>query len=613
VMPDLGPEHFTALPRLQKGTEAFSVQFFIRMLYSCLVDADYTNTETFMNPAKAELRKQVYSIKELLPKMKAKEAELKEKGKKDPSPINQARSDILHQCIAKAASKPGFYTLTVPTGGGKTYSSLAFGLYHADQYSKDRLIYVIPYTSIIEQNAQIFRTTLGDDAVLEHHSNFEYPEGSFDEWDDDEKKHRLAAENWDKPVVVTTAVQFFESLFACKGSRCRKLHRMANSVIILDEAQLMPIDKLKPCLYALSELVQNYGATVVFCTATQPSIHHLMPEGTQIEEIMDAPEELQKLFKRVQVNPRGSMTDDDLADEISQMKQALIIVNTRRHARLLYDKLAEKVPEGLFHLSARMCPKHRKEVLEKIRECLKQKSTCRVVSTQLVEAGVDLDFPRVYRAVAGLDSVAQAAGRCNREGKLPDMGQVFVFEPEPYGMPKCFDIVSSCTRSIIRRLPELGGDLLSLDAIEAYFLECFGVSKNHLDQLNILPRISKSMDKTSFGPGQVWLQFPFSEIARDFTLIDSATKSLVVPFDDNARRIMDESRRSLFTLQKARLLQPYTVQVYEFELDAMRKENMIERVGEHLLFLRDESFYSHLFGLKDAREVKVPDSRLLLI
>jgi CRISPR-associated helicase Cas3/CRISPR-associated endonuclease Cas3-HD len=612
TLPELRPEDLAALPRLQKDTEAFSLQFFIRMLYSCLVDADYSDTEAFMNPAHAELRKQDYSIKDLLPKMKAKEAELKKKGEDNPSQINQTRSDILNQCIAKAASKPGFYTLTVPTGGGKTFSSLAFGFYHADQHNKDRLIYVIPYTSIIEQNAQIFRETLGDEAVLEHHSNFEYPEGNFDEWQDEEKKHRLATENWDKPVIVTTAVQFFESLFASKGSRCRKLHRLTNSVIILDEAQLMPIDKLKPCLYALSELVQNYGATVVFCTATQPSIHHLMPAGTHIEEIMPAPEELQKLFKRVQIKSRGSMTDDTLAHEIKQVNQALIIVNTRKHARLLYDKLAETAPEGLYHLSARMCPKHRKKVLDQVRECLCQKKVCRVVSTQLIEAGVDVDFPRVYRAVAGLDSIAQAAGRCNREGKLRDMGQVMVFEPESHGMPKCFEMVSGHTRGIIRRLPEFGGDLLSLEAIRAYFLDCFGVNEDQLDTLQILSRIKKSMDKASCRPGQVWLQIPFSEIATDFYLIDSSTKSLVVPYDEDAIRIMDRVRRSFFTLQDARLLQPYTVQVYAFELQAMQRENMIEQIGEHLLFLRDESFYSDLFGLRDAREVKIPDSRLLL-
>ena len=265
------------MPRAAKGMEAFSFSFCIRMLYSCLVDADFLDTERFMNAKRSMYRNSQNSMEALSFKLEKKLNDLSEHNKRNATKINTARQSILERCLAMAESKPGFFSLTVPTGGGKTYSSLAFGLKHAVLHKKERIIYVIPYTSIIEQNAQVFRDALGDEAVLEHHSNFEYPEGSFEEWNVLEKAHRLAAENWDKPVVVTTAVQFFESLYASKSSRCRKLHNIVNSVIILDEAQMMPLEYMKPCLWALSELVQNYGATVILCTATQPAVKELIP------------------------------------------------------------------------------------------------------------------------------------------------------------------------------------------------------------------------------------------------------------------------------------------------------------------------------------------------
>ena len=383
TIPTLDKEALLSMPKAKNSEMvAFSFSFCIRMLYSCLVDADYLDTERFMDEEKFRCRPENVPLKTILTRLEKKLEQILERGRQNPSVINEARQDILRQCLERADEKPQLFTLTVPTGGGKTYSSLAFGLKHAVRYQKDRLIYVIPYTSIIEQNAQVFREALeiADSAeppvVLEHHSNFEYAEGSFADWDPKEKTHRLAAENWDMPVVVTTAVQFFESLFANKGSRCRKLHNMVNSVIILDEAQMLPIEYLKPCLWALAELVFNYRATVVLCTATQPAVSELLPGGLRPLEIMKHPGELQKIFKRVEIQYGEDLSDEELAAAMAEHEQVLTIVNTRKHARLLFDKLQAQTQDGVYHLSARMCPSHRKQVLAQIRQALEKKQPC---------------------------------------------------------------------------------------------------------------------------------------------------------------------------------------------------------------------------------------------
>lgn len=605
---ELLSQDLAQMPRAAKGMEAFSFSFCIRMLYSCLVDADFLDTERFMNMERFKLCPEPISMETLFMRLEKKLAILAERNRSNTSAINTARQSILKRCLEMADQKPELFTLTVPTGGGKTYSSLAFGLKHAVKYKKDRIIYVIPYTSIIEQNAQVFRDALedgfGDDVVLEHHSNFEYPEGSFNEWDEHEKVHRLASENWDMPLVVTTAVQFFESLYASKGSRCRKLHNMVNSVIILDEAQMMPIECIKPCLWALAELVLNYGTTVVLCTATQPAVKELIPGGLKPVEIMENPAELQKTFKRVNVCYRNEMTDEELAETIANTSQILVIVNTRRHARLLFDKLLEKTQESIYHLSARMCPAHRKQILAEIRQALRDGKPCRLVSTQLVEAGVDIDFPVVCRSAAGIDSIAQAAGRCNREGKLPE-GHVTVFDPEPHGMPKKgrFDETAGLTRSTARRLQQFEGDLLSLEAIEDYFKQLLDTERDNLDSKEVLKTIKAGADGISF---------PFAKIANDFQMIDSPTIPVVIPWDEQSKKLIEEAVNSLYPSSKVRGLQPYVVQIYQFELAALEKEGVIKTVDSFMKFLTDRSFYDTRFGLKDAQEVKASEDIYIL-
>lgn len=604
-IPTITNEDLSTMPSAFQGMEAFSFAFCIRMLYSCLVDADYLDTERFMNIEKYLQRPDEIDLEIILHKFEKKLQELGEKNNANPSVINSARQVILNRCLEMSSSKPGFYSLTVPTGGGKTYSSLAFALKHAVKHSKKRIIYVIPYTSIIEQNAQIFKEALGYNVVLEHHSTFEYPEGNFDDWDNNKQTLKLASENWDMPVVVTTNVQFFESLFGNKSSRCRKLHNIANSVIILDEAQMMPMEYLKPCLWTLTELIKNYGTTVIFCTATQPAIKEYIPGGLKPVEIMENPAKLQQIFKRVNVNYRNNMSDQIIAQEMASVSQVLVIVNTRRHARLLFDQLQNNIQTqmGIYHLSARMCPAHRKELLEEIRQRLWDGQDCKVVSTQLIEAGVDIDFPLVYRAAAGLDSIVQAAGRCNREGKL-DVGNVMVFEPEPHGMPKKggFDAAAAMTRSTIRRLEYFHNDLLSLEAIDDYFRQYMNLNEDILDSRQVLKMINQGANE---------MAFPFERIAGEFQIIDSPMFPVVVPWDERAEKLMTEAEYSRYPVSKARSLQPYTVQVYQHELAGLEKEGVIKIIGGFMRFLTDKSFYSYQVGLKDAKEVKVPEEVLL--
>lgn len=385
--------------------------FFTRMLYSCLVDADFLDTETFME-GKALKRGGGDTIDTLEDKLRSYVS-----GWFPPkTELNRERCAMLTRCVEQGeCQSPGLFTLTIPTGGGKTVASLAFALRHARAHGLRRIVYVIPYTSIIEQNAQVFRDILGDENVLEHHSGVLYD--IEDEARPENARLARATENWDMPVVVTTAVQFFESLFAARGSKCRKLHNLAQSVIIFDEAQMLPVKYLRPCVFAIAQLVKRYGVSAVLCTATQPALdgmfREFLPDRPAVEL---CPPELfrPEIFRRVTFRREETLSGEKLAGQINAQKQALCIVNSRKSAQRIYGLLE---PEGAFHLSTLMYPAHRKAILTEIRARLKSGLGCRVISTSLIEAGVDVDFPAVFREEAGLDSILQAAGRCNREGK----------------------------------------------------------------------------------------------------------------------------------------------------------------------------------------------------
>ena len=405
----------------------------VRMVFSSLVDADFLDTEAYMDGRKAEARQGKKDLQPLRSELSAYLASFGE----PTTAVNHTRADVLAQCRSKAGLAPGVFSLTVPTGGGKTLSSLAFALDHAVNHGKQRIVYAIPYTSIIEQTADVFREVfkaLGEDVVIEHHSNAESnPE-------DETTRSRLACENWDAPLIVTTNVQLFESLFARKTSRCRKLHSLINSVIVLDEAQLLPVDFLQPVVDVLRYLVEDFGVTVLLCTATQPALNTPPSVDPQrglrraigpVTEIIDDVPALYRALERVRVHLPPSLeiprSWSELADEIAGHDTALTIVSRRADAAELY-RLIKARNDGArcWHLSALMCAQHRSDAIAEIKDALRARRDAlnagqipdpiHVVSTQLVEAGVDLDFPVVYRALAGLDSIAQAAGRCNREG-----------------------------------------------------------------------------------------------------------------------------------------------------------------------------------------------------
>lgn len=429
------------------GKDGFAL--WLRMLFSALVDADFLDTERYMDAEKFARRNAWPSLAELAPRFDTHMAEFAAKA--NPSPVNILRADILRQCIAAAALDPGLFSLTVPTGGGKTLSGMAFALEHARRHDKRRIIHVIPYTSIIEQTADVFRGIFGD-AVIEHHSNAESAPGQ------ETSASRLACENWDAPVVVTTNVQFFESLFAARTSRCRKLHNLVDAVVILDEAQLLPTEFLQPILDVLNLLTRHYGVTVVLSTATQPAlVSRAYFDAKQnlrgldnVREIINNPDALYDQLDRVNVRLPADWnlpTDwPQLAAELAVHDSVLAIVNTRKDARALWDAM----PEGTLHLSALMCGAHRSRVINAIKARLKAGTPTRVVSTQLVEAGVDLDFPVVYRAMAGLDSIAQAAGRCNREGRLEGKGEVVVFVPPKPAPPGLLRQGENACREVLR-------------------------------------------------------------------------------------------------------------------------------------------------------------------
>ena len=513
----------------------------IRLLFSCVVDADFLDTEAFLEPDKSASRGKYQQLSDLLPLfmdfMKGKQTDVAD------TKVNRARAAVLSQCIAKASGPEGIYTLTVPTGGGKTLSSMAFALHHSVKHNKRRIIYVIPYTSIIEQTADEFRKIFGE-AVIEHHSNLDVSDETKDN-----ARSRLASENWDAPVIVTTSVQFFESLFTSRTSRCRKLHNIVNSVVVLDEAQLLPPEFLNPILHVLRELQKNYGVTLLLSTATQPALGpHPEFNFTGLPdtvEIMDNPLELHNQLKRVEIAiPRNLYEPrdwDDIADELAKHPSVLCIVNRRDDCRVLW----EKMPEGTFHLSALMCGKHRSIKIDEIKERLKNGLSTRVISTQLVEAGVDMDFPLVYRALAGLDSVAQAAGRCNREG-LRDKGSVVVFVPP-----------SKIPAGHLRQAAEIGrrlmsqdcADILAPDRFESFFKEFYWLQGPNLDKHDILTNLKMSGGDNPF-------RCSFRSAAQKFHLIDESQQApVIVAYGEGADKIRilekgEPERRLLRELQR---------------------------------------------------------------
>ncbi len=559
------------------------------MVYSCLVDADYLCTERFIQ-AEGRAHPHTKGMSELRDMLEEHLSSFY-----PPSnTINAVRCGVLDDCLKASKLAPGVFSLTVPTGGGKTYALMRFALNHATATGHEfrKVICAEPYTSIIEQNAEVYRKVFGEDQVLEHHSNYEFK----DMGDRKQNTMRLAAENWDRPLVITTNVQLFESLFANKPSQCRKLHNIAQSVIVLDEAQMIPTQYMEPCVRALCELVKHYGCTVVLCTATQPALNnYFLDQGLVVQEIASNPSGLVEQLRRVTYKSLGQIGDEELIHKILENDQALCIVNSRKQARALYDMALSRGlmnQAALFHLSTLMYPKHRSRIIETVRKRISDGRPCVVFATSLVEAGVDLDFGTVYRAIAGIDSMVQAAGRCNREMRNDVRDScVYLFEPNPaYAVPA---EVRQCASVTTSDIPDLykPGELPSIDdlsTVEGYFGHLY--SYRCLDGKGILKRLQQP----GFSSGIV--SIPFAKVAAEFRLIEEGASTVIVPTEQNSRDI-DLALQREATRATMRRLSHYGVGVYDSDRDALLRAGAIEAVGENVFILSDSSRYTDDVGL----------------
>ena len=564
------------------GQDDLTNSFITRMLYSCLVDADFLDTERFMSAGNT-YRGAGDSLDLLLNKLNA----YIEPWKNPTNELNKHRFGVLTSCISNgAAYERGIYTLTVPTGGGKTIASVAFALNHAVKNGMDRVIYVIPYTSIIEQTAAVFRDVFGDENVVEHHSNavFEVGEnGGTDQY------YRIkATENWDAPIIVTTAVQFFESLYSNRSSKCRKLHNIANSVIIFDEAQMIPSIHLRPCVAAIANLVRYFRSTAVLCTATQPILNDLFTKyvpGVKITELCPGTDRLFSLFRRTTFKNAGQLDTDTLSSELASLPQVLCIVNSRKAAQTIYSKLPA---EGSFHLSTLMYPAHRRSVLAEIRQRLKEGLPCRVVSTSLIEAGVDVDFPAVFRELAGLDSILQAAGRCNREGKhTPEESIVTIFEGAS-DTPQMLKVNIGATREALKN----GADPALPDTVNHYFREYRDLFDSDIN--------SRAIDKygviSAFEKGLQGCRLPFRTVASQFHLIDDASKTVYIPRGEGAG-LIKRLQKGEHTRELFRKLGQYGVSIYEKHYKNLLNAGFITPVDDESGILTDLKLYNNAMGL----------------
>ena len=587
----------------------------VRMLFSCLVDADFLDTEAFMSQGKAEARNGFMAMADLEKRLAERLAQMTQdvavRGEAD-SQVNRKRAEVLLACLAKAECPPGVFSLTVPTGGGKTLSSLAFALRHAVRHGKRRVIYAIPYTSIIEQTAGIFRSIFGDENVIEHHSNVEVDDKQ------ETARSRLACENWDAPLIVTTNVQLLESLFASRTSRCRKLHNLVGSIVVLDEAQLLPVPYLQPVVDVLRLLVKDYGVTLVLCTATQPTLESRNGfdqarqlrgfAAGEIREIVDDVAGLYAALERVKVHlPADLKTPcnwDQLAPQIAGHDAVLAVVGRRADARELYTRVMAEDRAGLWHLSGLMCAQHRSDAIADIKQALVTRrqalaagqtpAPIRVISTQLVEAGVDIDFPVVYRALAGLDSIAQAAGRCNREGRL-ERGEVHVFVPPKPAPPGLLRMAEQATRILWEALPP-EADPMGVERFADFFRQLYGNAILDAKDFCGLLRAGRG--------GDVIFRTP----AERFRLIDEAEGATV--FVRYKRNADDDAIDVLLnTLKKEgpqrwllRKLQRYGVSIYQRDLQRLEGLGDIEPLGGDFPGLYVQSFgndvlYDRVLGI----------------
>lgn len=556
-----------------------------RMLFSCLVDADRLDTERFMDSASWKQRGCASAVSELLPKLETYIKRLQ--SSVADTEVNRIRKQVQELCLSKAAGNKGFYSLTVPTGGGKTLSSLIWAMKHAVANSMSRIIIAIPYTSIIVQTAGLLKTIFGEENVLEHHSNF-----NFDDIKDEKlrEKTKLATENWDYPIIVTTNVQLFESMFSNGTSDCRKLHNIVNSVIILDEVQTLPTDFLQPIVDALKAYQKLFGISVLFTTASQPVLSGLIEgvnprvkfEGIgQILEIIPPELALHDSLRRVELKiDNVGRTYDEIAARIAEFDKVLCIVNTRKDAKALFDRLPD---EGIkLHLSRMMCPAHVGETINKIKLLLKDgsQSIVRIVATQLVEAGVDIDFPVVFRQEAGLDSILQAAGRCNREGRK-NIGQTFVFSLSAEGR---FPFGSMKAANNARLNLPSDSDWFSPIVMKQYFKQLY-FNTNTFDK--------KDIKYYLYNPNELC----FEKASKAFKLIDNDGVNVIVNWG-NSMGLVKELKQSGCAYPLMKQLAKYTVAIRRTDFNLLVKYGVVEEILEGIYVLPDKTQYDVSTGIR---------------
>lgn len=555
----------------------------VRMLFSCLVDADSLDTESFMTPNQAKLRGCHTTMEELLRKLETHLHDLRNNAQ--DTEVNHIRNYVQDQCVKESKSGKGFYSLTVPTGGGKTLASVLWALHHAVKNHQQRIIIAIPYTSIIVQTAATLKGICGEENVLEHHSNLN-PENIKDR--KLRERLQLATENWDYPIIVTTNVQFFESLFSNKRSDCRKLHNIANSVIILDEIQTLPLGFYKPIVHTLDTLHRLFGTSVLFTTASQPILTGRI-EGTNplacfdalscVQEIIPNEARLHDKLRRVELEfIEGSQTYDEIANELAKHQRVLCIVNTRKDAKELYDRMPK---EGIrLHLSRMMCPAHIAATIQNIKEALKIESDepIRVIATQLIEAGVDIDFPVVYRQEAGLDSILQAAGRCNREGKR-EICKTYVFSlRKEHTLPPGF--ISQANNA--RKGMGQHHDWFAPEAMTSYFQQLH----SRIDNFD-----TKQIQNLLYKP-----ECEFEEAACQFHLIDDQTTSVIINWKgsiDLYQQLL--SQGPSYSLMKQ--LAQYSVNIRERDFHKLQNVGAIEEPFENIYVITSPDFYKANTGL----------------
>lgn len=571
-------EEIKILPPLaETGPEpdSFSAAFYTRMLYSCLVDADLLDTERFMTGA-TPTEGGYAGIPELLDRMKR----YFDPWRLAKDELGRQRLGVLHCCLEGGAQPGGLYTLTVPAGCGKMAGSLAFALQHAWQRGLSRVIYVLPYTGAIEQMQQVFSDIFGPEQVVAHYTDADWREGdgTFRR-----NRERLASENWDAPIILTTAGPFFESLFSDGASRCRKLHNIADSVVILDEAQMLPVPYLRPCVAAMGQLIERYGCTALLCTASSPALSFLFSEldsSLAVREL--CPEALFGASRRVRYERLGLLTDGQLVQRLNGHSQVLCVVNSRRQVQEVFRQLSS---EDAFCLSTLMVPAHRRTVLQEIQERLRLGRPCRVVSTCLIETGVDVDFPVVYRAPAGLDSVIQAGGRCNREGKRrAEESVVYLFGTEQKVPPLFAQNVAAAETALERY-----GDPASPEAVRTYFdLLLKRKGRETLDRKRIMDL---------FLCGENGSIFPFETVARRFCLTECPLRTVYLPLEGEGAELIGRLRAEGPSRSLLRSLEQYALAIYPGHFDALHASGDLEQTADGFAILRDLSRYDERTGL----------------